>query len=112
MRTRLFGEIGPLDERFSPVQFEDIDYCYRARQAGWRVVYWPEFEMYHFEGMTTKHSPGLEYNKLTARNAVRFKRKWREVIEREGGPDDRNVHWRSEVGWRPIEEVGELGVVD
>ena len=109
MRTRFFGELGPLDERFNPVQFEDIDLCYRARQAGWRVVYWPGVEMYHFEGMTTTRTPGIEYNSLTARNAVKFKRKWRETIEREGGMPDADVPpWRRDVGWRPIDEVGEL----
>lgn len=112
MRSRLFRELGPLDERFNPVQFEDVDYCYRARQAGWRVVYWPGVEMYHFEGMTTARTPGIEYNSLTARNAVKFKRKWREVIEREGGMADADVPpWRKDVGWRPIAETGEPEVV-
>jgi len=32
---------GPLDEGYSPVQFEDIDYCYRLREAGYKVVYLP-----------------------------------------------------------------------
>ena len=112
MRTRLFGELGPLDERFNPVQFEDIDWCYRARQAGWRVVYWPGVEMYHFEGMTTTRTPGIEYNSLTARNAVKFKRKWRDAIEREGGMADCEVApWIKDVGWRPIEDIGELETV-
>jgi len=112
MRTRLFRELGPLDERFNPVQFEDIDWCYRARQAGLRVVYWPRVEMYHFEGMTTTRTPGIEYNSLTARNAVKFKRKWREVIEREGGLAESDVPpWRQDVGWRSIDEVGELKTV-
>jgi GT2 family glycosyltransferase len=111
MRTRLFRELGPLDERFSPVQFEDPDYCYRAREAGWRVVYWPGVEMYHFEGTTSGALEGYSSERLLARNAVRFKRKWREVIAREGGPDDRDVRWRKDVGWRAIEAVGEPGVV-
>lgn len=112
MRTRLFHELGPLDELFSPVQFEDIDYCYRARQAGWKVLYYPAVEMYHFEGVTTARSPTLQYTPITARNAVRFKRKWREVIEREGGIEDRGQRWLSDVGWRPIEELGELELID
>jgi GT2 family glycosyltransferase len=107
MRTEFWHQLGPLDERFSPVQFEDVDYCYRARAAGRRVVYCPDVEMYHFEGMTTVRTPGIDYNSLTARNAVKFKRKWREAIEREGGVDDRDVRWNADVGWRPINEVGE-----
>jgi GT2 family glycosyltransferase len=112
MRTSLFGELGPLDEAFSPVQFEDIDYCYRARRAGYRCVYLPRVEMYHFEGMTTARSDDLNYDRLTARNAVRFKRKWRDVIRREGGIDDAGVAWKREVGWRPVEEIGRPELVD
>jgi len=113
MRTSLFRDLGPLDERFNPVQFEDIDYCYRAREAGWTVAYLPGVEMYHFEGMTTTKTPGIEYNSLTARNAVKFKRKWRETIEHEGGIADRAAPaWKADVGWRPVGEVGMLPLVD
>ena len=117
MRTSLFAELGPLDEAFSPVQFEDIDYCYRAREAGYRCVYLPRVEMYHFEGMTTARTDGLNYDRLTARNAVRFKRKWRDVIRREGGIDDvgaegTRVVWKRDVGWRPLEEIDRLELID
>jgi len=106
MRTGLWKELGELDEIFSPVQFEDIDYCYRVRAAGSRVVYLPSVEMYHFEGMTTMRTPGLDYSSLTARNAIKFKRKWHDIIAREGGIEDRSVRWLADVGWRPIDEVG------
>ncbi len=112
MRRSLFAELGPLDEIFSPVQFEDIDYCYRARGAGYACVYLPSVEMYHFEGMTTARSDDLNYDRLTATNAVRFKRKWRGVIEREGGIDDTGVTWKRDVGWRPLEEIGRLDLID
>ena len=106
MRAGLWTQIGPLDEQFSPVQFEDIDYCYRARAAGWRVVYLPSVEMYHFEGMTTVRTKDIGYSGVSARNAVKFKRKWRETIAREGGIDDRGVTWLADNGYRPIEDVG------
>lgn len=111
MRTDLFGRLGPLDELFSPVQFEDVDFCYRARRAGQRVVYFPRVEMYHFEGTTTEGSGGFGYSSLTARNAVRFKRKWREVIEREGGLDDRLARWRR-MERLPLQEIPHPQVVD
>jgi GT2 family glycosyltransferase len=113
MRTSLFRELGPLDERFSPVQFEDIDYCYRARRAGHGCLYYPAVEMYHFEGMTTARTEGLSYDRLTAENAVRFKRKWRDMIAGEGGMADADVpRWKRNVGWRPLEEIGRLEVID
>jgi GT2 family glycosyltransferase len=30
--------------------FEDADYCRRAREAGWKVLYWPEARVVHLRG--------------------------------------------------------------
>ena len=42
-------EIGPLDEGFGRAYFEDVDWCYRARRAGYRVVYFGQAELIHAE---------------------------------------------------------------
>ncbi len=39
MRRSLFSRVGPFDERFFPCQFEDLDYCLRARLKGLAVLY-------------------------------------------------------------------------
>jgi GT2 family glycosyltransferase len=41
---------GPFDARFFPAYFEEVDFCYRCRRAGRRVVYVPESEAVHLEG--------------------------------------------------------------
>ncbi len=53
IRRDLLEEIGPLDERFF-MYSEDVDYCYRAWQSGWRVVYLPFAQVYHLIGQDTK----------------------------------------------------------
>lgn len=42
-------EIGPLDEGFTPAYYEDVDWCFRARARGWRVVYTPNAVVTHQE---------------------------------------------------------------
>jgi GT2 family glycosyltransferase len=79
-------EIGPLDERFSPVQFEDIDYCYRIREVGYRCVYESAVEMYHFENVTTGGTGALNYPYLTVKNGLKFKQKWKHRFSMENGP--------------------------
>ncbi len=44
-----FQAIGALDEAFAPVYYEDVDWCYRARQAGFRVLYAPQARLVHKE---------------------------------------------------------------
>ncbi|MBS3145159.1 glycosyltransferase family 2 protein [Candidatus Woesearchaeota archaeon] len=41
VRKQVIDQIGGFDERFF-LYFEDIDLCRRAKQAGWRVVYYPK----------------------------------------------------------------------
>jgi GT2 family glycosyltransferase len=93
MRADVAKKIGPLDERFSPVQFEDIDYCYRIREAGYRCVYEPSVEMYHFENVTTGRTAELNYPYLTVKNGMKFKEKWQHRYLSENGPDDAAWTW-------------------
>lgn len=49
IRGRALAEIGPLDEGFF-MYFEDIDYCRRAWERGWRVRYEPSAHVVHLRG--------------------------------------------------------------
>jgi GT2 family glycosyltransferase len=92
MRASVAQRIGPLDERFSPVQFEDIDYCYRFREEGWLCRYIPSVEMYHFENVTTARGT-LNYPYLTVKNGLKFKQKWRHRFAQEHELADADWSW-------------------
>ncbi len=94
-----------LDEAFNPAQFEDFDFCYRARQAGWRVAYEPSVELYHFENVTTDGSPDVKFRYVTIKNWVEFKRRWRGVYEQEEGPDEAECQWAA-LQTHPLEHTG------
>ena len=96
-----------IDEQFNPLQFEDIDYCYRARHAGYRVVYLPEVEMYHFENVTSGDTAAINYTYVTIKNGMRFKKKWRFMFETEGGPRDEDIEWM-EIEKHDLSEIGDL----
>ena len=49
IRRALISQIGYLDELFFAYQ-EDTDFCFRARQAGWQVMYVPLGEIIHYGG--------------------------------------------------------------
>ncbi len=48
-RRSVWDEVGGLDEAGLAVAFNDIDYCLKATTAGYRVVYTPWAELYHYE---------------------------------------------------------------
>jgi hypothetical protein len=49
IRREVYEKIGGLDEQFFAYQ-EDSDYCLRARQAGWKVMYVPLSSIIHYAG--------------------------------------------------------------
>jgi GT2 family glycosyltransferase len=57
IRRAVVEQIGFLDERFYAYQ-EDADFCFRARQAGWKIFYVPTASLVHFGGQGgSLHAP-------------------------------------------------------
>lgn len=51
IRQELLFAIGLLDEAFSPFYYEEVDFCRRAWEAGFRVVYAPDSVAIHHESL-------------------------------------------------------------
>ncbi len=111
MKREVPDQIGWLDEIFNPAQYEDFDFCYRARQEGWRVMYEPRAEMYHFESVTTDGSPDLNYRYITIKNGLEFKRRWQHMFSKEDGPPDEECRWLK-LETRPLELTGLPPIID
>jgi GT2 family glycosyltransferase len=56
VRRSIYLEIGGFDEDHLKIAFNDVDFCLRLRQHGYRIVYTPYAELYHAESA----SRGLE----------------------------------------------------
>jgi GT2 family glycosyltransferase len=52
VRRRVLEEIGEMDEGFF-LYFEEVDFCHRARRAGWDVWYGACGTIVHHEGAST-----------------------------------------------------------
>ena len=63
--------IGLLDEAFSPYYYEEVDYCYRARKAGFRIIYEPEAVAVHHESLMMKQV-GVQKLFALEKNRYRF----------------------------------------
>ncbi|MHC4518631.1 MAG: glycosyltransferase family 2 protein [Planctomycetota bacterium] len=55
IRREAINDIGLLDERFF-MYGEELDWCLRAKRAGWSVVYYPEAEIIHHKGKSTRQN--------------------------------------------------------
>ena len=54
VRKEVLDKIGMFDERFF-LYYEEVDLCYRLKKGGYRVQYWPEIEVTHLGGESTKN---------------------------------------------------------
>jgi GT2 family glycosyltransferase len=50
-RREVYDEVGGFDERLA-VEYNDVDFCIRVRQAGYRIVWTPYAELMHHEGVS------------------------------------------------------------
>jgi GT2 family glycosyltransferase len=75
VRRDVIDRIGPLDEGFYPIWFEDVDLCLRIRRAGYAIRYVPASVAEH-RGAHSLRSMPLEQKHLAwYRNLLRFTEK-------------------------------------
>jgi GT2 family glycosyltransferase len=67
------GTVGGLDERFF-MYGEDIDWCHRFRDAGWRVVFYPFAEALHYGAASSGKTPIRFYIEMHRANLQYFRK--------------------------------------
>ena len=76
IKRAVLEAVGPLDESYGFGYHEDTDYCYRARAAGFRVVYTPDCLVHH----QLFGTPLPERQRIIAENQRRFLEKWHDQL--------------------------------
>jgi N-acetylglucosaminyl-diphospho-decaprenol L-rhamnosyltransferase len=85
VRRTAIDEVGMMDERFF-MYMEDMDWCRRFWDNGWRVVYYPEAEMVHYYQRMSGQQTGVQAivsNKLTRihlKSGVKYF--WKHILRR------------------------------
>ncbi len=82
VRRSAWEELGGFDESYF-MYAEDMDLCWRARQAGWQVLYVPQAVVTHLQGRSTRRRPYrmlLAHHRSALRFAVRTERGWRRPL--------------------------------
>lgn len=56
IRRELYEQLPGMDEKFG-IYFEETDWCYRARRAGWQLLYTPSATITHLGAHSTSQNP-------------------------------------------------------
>ena len=76
LKKEVIEKIGKLDEIYGEGNYEDIDYCYRARGNNFKVELLMDCFVYHHCHSTFKNV-GIDIDKLIRINQNKFLEKWR-----------------------------------
>jgi GT2 family glycosyltransferase len=72
VKRQAWDEINGFDEGFFPVWFEDVDFCRRLRDKGWKIVYRPDTIFPHSGGHSVSRLAFRDRQYYWYKNLVRY----------------------------------------
>jgi GT2 family glycosyltransferase len=94
VRRECLDRVGVLDEAFRPTEWDETDFAFRIRRAGWQVATcgYERLGAYEHLGSTTIRQPSTQYLAGVLKNGQLFHARWDHEIARS--------HDRSRRSWR------------
>ena len=76
VRPDVWKRLNGLDEQFNPVWFEDVDFCHRALDAGYRIEYVPAVAACHIGGHSVNRVEAGQRAAYWCVSLLRYSRKY------------------------------------
>lgn len=76
----LYEQLGGLNKEQLPVAFNDVDYCLRLREAGYRVIWTPHAELYHHESVSRGLDDSREKRARAKGEATYMRSRWKAAL--------------------------------
>lgn len=80
VRRDVFEQVGGLDESLV-VAFNDVDFCIRVREAGYRNLWTPFAELYHHESASRGYEDTPEKIARFKREEALMKQRWSQILD-------------------------------
>lgn len=80
----IWDEVGGFSQYLEPMYFEDTDFSFKVREAGYKTYFVPSSVVYHFEGITSGTDTAAGFKKYQEINRPKFKRCWAKAFARHG----------------------------
>ena len=92
IKRSVIEKIGALDTDYFSY-YEDTDYCYKARQAGFKTFYCSGVAVTHHHNTSTRENK-VSFREMYLKSQKVFKQKWQRYLQEE--------QYTHELGWRSI----------
>ena len=83
IRKTIYEEVGGFNEKNLSIAFNDIDFCLRVIKAGYRNVWTPYAELYHYESATRGYENTPERQKRFAKEVAYMTQQWGDILLRD-----------------------------
>lgn len=80
IRKSVYEEVGGLNETDLQIAFNDIDFCLRVREAGYRNIWTPYAELYHHESATRGFEDTPDKQARFTQEVQYMKQRWGEQL--------------------------------
>lgn len=81
VRTSVYDEVKGFSEEFV-VEYNDVDFCLKVLEAGYRNLYIPHVELYHYESISRGHPHATsESYKRHVKEVNKFRKKWMKYVD-------------------------------
>ena len=80
VRKTIYEEIGGLEEDFLKVAFNDVDFCLKVREAGYRNLWTPYAELYHHESKSRGSEDTPEKHARFVSEVLYMQEKWKDQL--------------------------------
>lgn len=72
VRRHVIEQVGILDTAFDPIYSEEVDWCYRIKQAGWKIYTLPQAQIVHYGSQTMNRVVPRKYELLLSHKLLFF----------------------------------------
>lgn len=81
VRKEVYQQVSGLDEENLKIAFNDVDFCLKVREAGYRNLWTPYAELYHHESISRGHENTPEKKARFAKEVNFMKNKWNHLLK-------------------------------
>lgn len=110
IRRCIYNEVGMLNEFDLPIAFNDIDFCLRVREAGYRNIWTPYAELYHHESASRGYEDTPEKVRRFEGEQSYMENRWGDELNRDPAynPNLTLEYEDFSLAWPPrVEIIGE-----
>lgn len=98
VRREIYEKVGGLDENLA-VAFNDVDFCLKVRDAGYRNLYTPYAKLIHHESISRGHDDTSKKHALFLKEFGYMKEKWGDKLKNDPAYNPNLTHQFENFSW-------------